>query len=177
MAATLHQKEETPASWPTITGLSDAAAALDQAFLWQRIEAWVAWRWSERSVTWIVEGPGDWVPPLAPATITASEWWSGDDWHYFVPRPSPLGGIDLGYGHVRIVATVGAGPVPADVAQAFTRLAEYVATESGGLAGASSYGVNLGQISENYRRSPAWLARAMEWSGAADLLRPYRRAS
>lgn len=177
MAVTLQQNEGTPASHPSIGGLSLAAGVLDQAFLWQRIEAWVAHRWSARSVTWIVEGPGQWVPPLAPFTLATSEEWGGDwDWHDVTLNPSPLGGYELPHsGQFRFTGNVGGGAVPADVTQAFTRLAEYVATESAGLAGASSYAVDMGQINENFRRSPAWMARAMEWSGAADLLRRYRR--
>ena len=46
------------------SALSTAAAALDADMIWQRIEAYIAHRWTERDVTWIVEGPGEWHPPL-----------------------------------------------------------------------------------------------------------------
>jgi hypothetical protein len=71
---------------------------------------------------------------------------------------------------------VGGGDVPAPVLAAFARLAEYSA-DTDERAGATDYSVNLGgAIQESYRRYPSWLARAMQYSGAADLLRPYRRA-
>ena len=34
-------------------------------------------RWSARAVEWVVEGPGDWKPPLVPATIATTEIWRG----------------------------------------------------------------------------------------------------
>ncbi|MEO1318347.1 MAG: hypothetical protein AAFW01_17465, partial [Pseudomonadota bacterium] len=42
------------------------AQQVDQAPLWQRIEYWTAYRWGLRSVTWVIEGPGEWVPRLRP---------------------------------------------------------------------------------------------------------------
>ena len=65
---------------------------------------------------------------------------------------------------------------PAEVNEAFRRLAEYWA-ETEERPGVSSYSVNIGgAISEQYERAPAWLARAMSNSGAGDLLLKYRRA-
>ena len=88
-----------------------------------------------------------------------------------------MGGLVLPHGTYRITATVGAdNPVPAVVLQAFDRLRDYIEAEPVGVPGASSYSINLGQISENFRRNPAYIARALEMSGAADLLRQYRRA-
>jgi hypothetical protein len=44
-------------------------------------------------------------------------------------------------------------------------------------AGVSSYTVGMGgAVEESYQRNPAWMARAIQNSGAGDLLRPYRRA-
>lgn len=58
----------------------------------------------------------------------------------------------------------------------YRQLAEYLADEHD-RAGVSEYSVNMGgAISEACKRNPAWLARALDLSGAADLLRPYRRA-
>ena len=92
------------------------------------------------------------------------------------PAASPWGGYDLpGDGPYRITADVGGGDVPAAVSEAFRRLAEYL-TDATDRAGVSSYSVNMGgAIEESYQRNPAWVARAMELSGAADLLRPYKR--
>jgi len=76
----------------------------------------------------------------------------------------------------RVTATVGSDDEPPEaVLEAFRRLAEYLADEPDRSA-ASSYSVNMGgAIEESYNRNPAWVARALELSGAADLLRPYRR--
>lgn len=179
MATTTHVREGVPASYPEVIWLSEAAAGLEQAFLWQRIERHCSFRWSERTVIFVVDGPGEWVSPLAPFTLTTTEAWGADyEWHPATLYPSPADGFELPYtGPFRFSGTVGAGPVPADVLEAFKRLAEYCATEAGGIPGASSYSVNIGQINESIRRSPAWMARALENSGAADLLRRYRRVS
>ena len=179
MAVTIKQTEAAPAAYPAVPdGLSDKAAALDATALWQRIEVYVAHRWSERAVTWIAEGPGEWVPPLAPATLDTVEVWHSDAWQSVTPPPSPVGGYELGCGTYRIAATVGAAPVPAAVEEAFRRLAEYLAAEKTYLhrPGVSSAKFNVDGLEQEATLSPAWKARSLQLSGAADLLRPYRRA-
>ena len=37
----------------------------------RRIEAYIAWRWGERPVEWVIKGEGLFIPPLKPVTITA----------------------------------------------------------------------------------------------------------
>lgn len=176
MAATLRQNEEIPAIYPPApAGLSKEAAAIGAAVIWQRIESYISRRWTPRDVTWIVEGPGEWVPPLSPATVTATEIWEGDGWVAFDPTPGPLGGFVLkGAGPYRVTASVGGGDVPAGVSEAYRRLAEYVADATAnaapGVRQESADG--LGSIEFD----AAALARAMDRSGAADLLRSYRRA-
>jgi len=176
MAETLYQTETIPDAYPEYTGLSVAAAALDAGFLWQRIEAYTARRWTTRNVTWLVRGPGDWVPPLSPAAIVQGYIWNGADWAETTLAPAPLG-FDLQDGRFKIDCIVGAdNTAPAAVLEAFRRLAEYVAAETAGVPGASSYSIDMGQLSESITRHPAFMARALDNSGAADLLRPYRRA-
>ena len=177
MAATLKQDEAVPASYPAIpTGLSTDAAALSSTPIWQRIEGYVSARWTARAVIWTVEGPGDWSPLLTPATITLAEQWKGTAWATVTPDASALGGYCLDDATYRITATVGSGTVPAAVNEAFKRLAEYLATRTSGMAGARSYSMNFGgDFVESFDRDPNWMARAMTNSGAADLLRPYRR--
>ena len=177
MATTIKQTEAIPASYPTTpTGLSVAAAALDPDMIWQRIESYIAHRWTARSVVWIVEGCGEWNPPLAPATVSATEEWIDLAWAAITPDASALGGYVLdGDGPYRFTASVGSGTVPAAVDQAFTRLAEYMADSSPGPKGATSASHDVGSISISHDRSATWLARAMHNSGAADLLRNYRR--
>ncbi len=42
--------------------------------------------------------------------------------------------------------------------------------------GVGNFEIDVGDTSWKYDRYPTWQARAMQNSGAADLLRPYRRA-
>ena len=177
MATTIKQTESLPATYPTVstTGWSTAAAALSQTMLWQRIESYIAYRWTARDVEWIVDGPCEWTPPLTPATISTIEVWSDGAWIDITPDASPLGGYWLsGCGPYRFTASVGSGTVPAAVLEAFRRLAEYMAAKPG-KPGAPSERITAGSISLSHSRSESWMALALQNSGAADLLRPYRR--
>ena len=176
MAGTLKQDEAVPTYPSTPTGLSTAAAAINAAVIWARIEAYVSARWTTRAVVWTVEGPGDWVPLLTPATITTVEKWSGTAWVTATPDASPLGGYQLDDLTYRFSCTVGGGTVPEAVKEAFRRLAEYLA-EDPKTRGANRESYSVGPINTDMRRDPAWLGAAMINSGAADLLRPYRRAA
>ncbi len=172
------RREEFPATYPdTPEGLlSDKAAALDDVLIWDRIESYIAHRWTEREVVWIVLGPGEFVPDLKPATITAQEVWSATGYVATSLDPSPLGGVMLpGDGHYRFTATVGGGTVPAGVWEAFRRLAEYYA-ERPRHQGAGRVTNETGPLKTDFDRTPKWVAMAMQLSGAADLLRQYRRA-
>lgn len=178
MATIIKQVEAIPASYPAApAGLSDDAAALDASMIWQRIESYISQRWTARTAQWFVEGPGEWNPPLSPATINTIELWENASWTTVTPDASPLGGYCLdGCGPYRVTASVGSGDVPASVNEAFRRLAEYMA-ESTDRHGASHFEIDIDGFKTAYDRSPAWLARALQNSGAADLLRPYRRAA
>ena len=171
------QTEAPPASYPAVpSGLSTAAAALDSGAIWQRIEAYCAHRWTPREVVWklYADGEAEWKPPLSPVVSREAHYW-GDQWEALTVSDGPLG-ICLPFsGTYQITAQVGAGPVPAAVSEAFRRLAEYCA-DTDERSGASEYSLDLGPIKEGFERSPTWLARALSLSGAADLLRPYRRA-
>lgn len=177
MAVTVRQAESAPASYPDAPdGLSTAAAALDADMVWQRIESYIAQRYSERDIEWIVEGPGEWVPPLKPATITKVEIWSSAEVYEDVTaNASPLGGYWLaGSGPYRFTGTVGGGDVPASVAAAWSRLAEYMAAKPG-TPGATSERTRAGSVEVEKSRSESWMAKALQNSGAADLLRTFRR--
>lgn len=177
MVEILKRVEAVPVDYPAVPdGLSVAAAALDSDMLWARLESYIAHRWTARAVVWTVQGPGTWSPDLAPVTLATAEIWQSEDWSPVTLEASPLGGWLLpGVGIYRFAGAIDAGTVPAGVTEAFRRLAEYSA-EDPGTHGASTYEVELGPIGLKYDRSPAWLAKAMQNSGAADLLRPYRRA-
>ena len=178
MVEILKRQEAIPASFPSRpAGLSIAAAMLDADAIWQRIESYISHRWTPREVIWTVTGPGSFEPDLAPATITAQEVWDGVAWQPASLSASPLDGflLDAG-GPYRFTADVGDGDVPAGVNEAYRRLAGYL-TDATDRAGVSSYSVSLGgEIKESYDRDAAFIAKAIQLSGAADLLRPYRRA-
>jgi len=167
MAAAIKQDEAVPASYPT--GGQDA--------IWQRIEAYIAHRWTERVVVWTVEGPGEWEPPLTPAIFTTSEVWNGAEWEAIEAPGAPLGGFWLsGEGPYRFTASVGSGTPPANVLEAVARLAAYLADDTTAPAGARSFSVDIpGVQSTSVDRDPRWVAKALQLSGAADLLRNYRR--
>ena len=175
MAVTIHQKEEAGQYPDAPDGLTDAAGELEPGMVWARLEQWIAHRWSARNVQWVVEGPGEWSPPLVPAVIDDMDEWHPEGWQTVSLPLAPMG-YELPRGKFRFSATVGEGPVPDDAQEAYRRLAEYYAAEAGGVPGATSYSANLGDVSESWRRSASHIARAIHNSGAADLLRPYRRA-
>ena len=176
MAVTIRQTESAPDTYPDAPeGLSTEAAAIDPALIWQRIESYVAWRGTSRDVEWIVEGEGQWLPPLKPATIATTEGWSDDAWQAVELRPTALGGYCLpSCGPYRIAGTVGDddADVPALITEAFRRLAEYLAavSDNPGIRSESMPDIWQGEYDNRAR------ARALQDSGAADLLRTFRRA-
>ena len=174
----IKQFEAVPAEYPTApAGLSTAAAALDAAMLWARIEAYTSHRWTVREVVWTLMGGGgdQFHPRLVPVVSREAHVWDGAAWEALTLLDGPLGICLPRDGTYRITAQVGAGDVPAPVSEAFRRLAEYLADDPG-TAGASRTSVEIGPIKEAMDRNPAWVAKAMQNSGAGDLLRNYRRA-
>ena len=178
MAELLQETEATPASYPsTPSGLSTAAAALDAEMIWERIEAYTRTRYTAREVVWTIEGveDEDWTPPLSPVSSQTAEKWVDDAWSSVTLSDGPVGLCLPSDGIFRITAQVGTGTPPKAVSEAFRRLAEFMA-ESDDRPGVSQYSVNMGgAIQESYSRSASHAARALQNSGAADLLRPYRR--
>jgi hypothetical protein len=172
MAETLREIEGAPASYPA-SGITPEPS--NAAVVWQRLESYVAYRWTSRTIEWVAEGPGHWVPPLAPATISTYEIWRAGEW-YSIPEPagSPLGGYMLNECALyRFTGTVGGGTAPAIVLEAFARLSAYLLSSSPKPGVAS---VQAGSVSIAYR-GDAWTAKAMQNSGAGDLLRTFRRAA
>jgi hypothetical protein len=170
----IKQTEAAPSSYPTTSPAVDL-----NDVCWQRVEPYIAYRYTSRDVTWIVEGPGEWVPPLKPATISTVEIWNGTGWDDCTPDTSPLGGYVLtGCGPYRFTGTAGGGSpaptVPSAVWEAIKRLSAYLTAKTG-TPGATSESISAGSISIATRRSESWMAQAMQNSGAADLLRSYRR--
>ncbi|MEM7696736.1 MAG: hypothetical protein AAF318_20010 [Pseudomonadota bacterium] len=156
-ALTVSQVEGVPAAWP------------EPAWAWQRMEAWVSHRWSEREVVWIVEGPGEWTPPLRPATSFTAERWNGEGWVAAGSTLAPLGGLELPCGTFRVAATVGDDSAPpAAVTEAIARLVAFAAQAPAGLR---SYSV--GDVEAEIE--PKAASRALHLCGAGDLLKPWRK--
>jgi len=180
---TLQIIEGEPESRPRLParpglGPSDFSAAA----VWQRIEQWIAWRWGARACTFIVEGGGgSWRPPLVPFVTEAVEGWDGEAWVPVTLPAFPLGGVRLGSApFYRFSGTLGSSDAPpADVAEAYHRLADHFAairTHSPMLGSSRHEQTFDGGGSVSIERAPTWTARAIINSGAADLLRPWRRA-
>ncbi len=197
MAETRKQVEAIPEAYPDIgQGTFGIAPAPE---IWQRIEAYIAHRFTPREVIWTVEGEGDWTPPLTPTTITTAEKWEGSAWVAVTLPEGPYGYCLPSDGPYRITATVGPEgvevegvttyPVPAAIKSAVHRLNQYlminIETDAYGricrtpeLWATSSRrnGEGEGAAETEFERLPTWIAKAMQNSGAGDLLRPYRRA-
>lgn len=167
MIRAIKQTEGVPVDYPAVEGVEGAALAA----AWQRVEHFIAWRYSPREVVWRVSScAGEWSPPLAPiVSITAQQ---GSEPAY-VPETGPMGGYVLRDGDTVLTATVGAGPAPAVVLEAVRRLAAYNVTADQIPAGVTRF--SSGSFNASVRREDIAPARAMVNSGAADLLRAYRR--
>ncbi len=173
----LEQDEELPDSYP-VPSWPIRPAIPDQ--VWQRIESYIALRFTERTVVWIVEGCGEFRAPLKPATMTTIEIW--DDvakaWSDITANAevSPRGYWLPGRGPYRFTATVGDDEdPPAAICRAAQLLAAYMAADPGtpGVTRERDEAMGLGLT--DVWRSQGWMAKAMQNSGAGDLLRPYRR--
>jgi hypothetical protein len=167
MVEVLSETEGEPSSYPTLPGTFTVTTAV----VWKRLESWVRRRWGERTVEWVVAGPGTWTPRLQPATVDTAEAWDGDAWETVTLQPGPLG-FELDSRTYRIQATVGSADTPPDVVlEAGRRLAEYL-DQAGADPAKGHSSVTDGDYSFN--RPAGWAARAMHYSGAADLLRGFR---
>ncbi|WIY26955.1 hypothetical protein [Parasedimentitalea psychrophila] len=197
MATTIKQIEAKPDVFPDI-GSSDFGHDPGRD-IWERVEAYCAHRWTPRQVIWTVEGDGDWAPPLFPAVIATVEVWEMGAWVETTLPDGPYGYCLPGDGPYRITATVGPAGITVDdvttfdvpdaVAQAVRRITNYllvtIETDTYGeiVRGPDHFATSLsvkgpgdGGQEVSFQRPSNWLAKAMQNSGAADLLRTYRRA-
>ncbi|SHK36264.1 hypothetical protein SAMN05444000_12653 [Shimia gijangensis] len=179
VAPTVHTNEGDPAAYaPAPTGLSVNAAALDKDFIWQRIEAYTAYRFGSRPVEFYVCGPGVWGEPLCPFTFATAHIWDAvnEEWVGLTPSGGPMGGKVLPQpGMYKITGTVGEDTYPADIGEAFRRYAEYVAEGQKHIGPNSTEATDISAVTVSHTRSVNWMSRAMQHSGAGDLLRRYRR--
>ncbi|RNI20615.1 hypothetical protein [Paracoccus pantotrophus] len=154
--------EARPDSYPVAEGVPE--------WIWQRIEAYCSQRWTPRTAMWVVCGDGCFRPTLTPAVITKVEEYERGT---MVWQERPITNEARDVPLTRFTATVGAdNPVPAVVIEAAKLLAEYIA-DTANRAGLRSMG--SGELQLTYTRDRRAMAQAIQLSGAADLLRPYRR--
>ena len=178
-------EESQPSTWPDLITLDGEGTTEDtekpDPAIWSRLESYIAYRWTERQCVWTVQGCGDWFPHLSPVSNILVDQWDDDTktWTtatvdqnamgYYLPRSCVY----------RITADVGAnaGAVPQALVEAYRRLSAY-ATEaklSDIPAGVSSHSLTIGDgLTESVDISPAFAAKALQYSGAADLLRNLR---
>jgi hypothetical protein len=171
MPTIIAEHEAHPTSWPAIP--VDGLDLASRAAVWRRIESFIALRVAPREAIYTVAGPGAWRPRLRPFEIDLVEQWGADGWETVTGlAPEPLGGVELGCGTYRITASIGSfGAPPADVLEAARRLASYQLGMAGIGADVGRKELNIGELRVSSER---WPARALQLSGAADLLRPYR---
>lgn len=183
MIELLQEIEGVPGAYPAIpksvTEVLGFRENLDD--IWRRVEAYTHTRWTARNVAWVVSGEGEWVPPLGPVNSITAEEWDGAAYQADSPAPGPLGGHCLTGGTYRFTASIGGGTVPPEVNKAFSRFALYCLHDANHPELLSANSVTLSEggeynRSESYSRPNAWIAKAMQNSGAADLLRTWRRS-
>lgn len=132
---------------------------------------------------WVIRGPGLFVPPLTPVTIAAVERFNDygcpaaepGEWMPAVKRHTPFG-VLVDQGFYRLQGTAGEDvPTPDDVLEAYTRLSDYLAAiKEEGRPGATSVTDSVPGVTLTVHRPVVALSRALEYSGAADLLKAYR---
>ena len=142
------------------------------------------WRWGERSVEWTVHGAGLFVPPLKPVAITTVSRFNdygapGQEPGAWIPRSlrrTPFGVRIDSPGFYKVQGTAGdAQSAPPDVLEAYTRMADYLASlKAEGSIGAASFTDSVPGVTRTVHRSAQAMARALEYSGAADILKAYR---
>ncbi len=164
--------------------VGSTVGGINEDAIWRLIERHITHRWPAREVIWIVAGPGVFRFPLADVSVDSIESSPHDafpaDWQPLTPRVERFGyWIDAGV-RARIVATVGrpAGELPEEVAEAFFRLAGYLGDLEANkpMAGVTRYSESVTsdvRLSVTYAQDA--LGNALVRSGAADLLRPWRR--
>ena len=175
-STTVKQVEAVPTRYPFASPFWNVECAPEDNppndwQIWQRIESYIAYRYTPRQVVWTVEGEGDWTPPLAPTIVDTVQKWESGAWVSVSLPEGPYGYCLPSDGPYRITATVGGGEVPASVEGAFKRLHEYT-------RGIDDNFKNEAAMRSGYDTEYVanWAAKSLQLSGAADLLRNYRRA-
>ncbi len=198
MVDLLKETEETPTVYPDVPfDCAHSALSVQADLVWSRIESYTRTRYTPRLLTWVIEGAQDecWIPPLGPIVTFTAERWDESGWVSETLPDGPLGQCLPTCGVFKITAQVGAGDPPVAVNEAFARLAKYISaiqrTPGERLAmrqmslnryeqppsrqTPSQDSVRIQEVDGSAEYLANWPARALQLSGAADLLRPYRR--
>ncbi len=179
-------EETLPGTYPELVEYDDEGEALDPLVvdraLWERLESYIAYRWGTRQAVWTCNGCGTFQPHLGPTSNLTVDVWDSDTftWSAVTPDQSPLGGFIFNDNQTyRITGTLGStAEVPPAVVAAYKRLEAYVTEASAETipVGVASHSLKIGDgYAEEISRHPNYLARSMQYSGAGDLLRSYRR--
>jgi len=141
----------------------------DDPVIWDRLEAFCNFRWSETVMEFVVNPPCEiqWQPPYEPFTVDLV---NGE-----AATPDDFGAVTLRE-KSKVRATIGGATPSATVLKAYERLADYMAATDDAPGGTSRYSVTIGDLSESWSRHPDYMARAIHNSGAADLLRKFKKA-
>ncbi|SLN10775.1 hypothetical protein PSJ8397_00042 [Pseudooctadecabacter jejudonensis] len=178
----IEQEEISTAVYPDAPdGLSDAAAALSKEIVWDRLEQFTNYKIGQRSIQFRVcsnRGQPWWIPAERPFEITGIliADTTLDDYVATPVRPRADGAVNLEGKAALVTATVGLATAPPLFLEAYKRLAEYFAASQIGPEGVTRYSLSVGpDITEGYSKQATHTAKAMVNSGAADLLRKYRK--
>lgn len=181
MVELIKETQAIPATYPIVEPYlhtnfdkpTEQDAQINEELIWQRIEAYIAHRWTECEVIWIIvaDAGEEWTPRLTPVNSHTAERWGGSAWQEVTLLEGPEGLCIPSGGRYRITASVGAGDPPEAVQEAFRRLHEYAR----GIA--ESWRNETAEYRSETSQAPAgWAGKAIQLAGAADLLRSYRRA-
>ena len=146
-----------------------APAGIANEVIWDRLEAFCNYRWSETVVEFVVNPPCEieWQPPYEPFTVDLV---NGE-----AASPDDFEAVTLTE-RCKVRCTIGGADPSETVMAAYLRLAEYMAATDDAPNGASRYSIDIGDISESWSRKADHMGRAIHNSGAADLLRKFRKA-
>jgi len=179
-------EEEIPDSYPEVplTALAAPDFGPPAAWVWARIEAYCSWRWTPRVARLEVYNHSGWIRmPVRPFRVTKLEICnsSGQFWEWTELDIScaPQRGWNIYAPGLNTCIRGIAGennPAPGAVIHAAVRLHTYLAHQPESFPlWATSKSHAQGDSNDGFQRPANYIAKAMQHSGAADLLRTYRR--
>ncbi len=168
----LNFAESAPSAWPRIEGIDDPEFA---ATVWQRIEQYTNYRWPARRVEFALQGQGEFTPLVTPFKPESIKCWSAQKWRVAQMLKTAWCGVCLPFDtQWRLEGIAGDDSVPpAEVLEAARRLSDYFCQIQND--GRTMSATSLSGDDASVDLGAAWAAKAVQRSGAGDLLRRYRR--